>query len=105
MARKDDLQKQCEELGITPEKSRRRKNKDTGATYFESSTKDLEKAIQGYYLNKYEEEKTLSPFMKSILRLDSPMLALQIKHHKQEVQDIIWEDDSNWMFEEKIDRM
>ena len=103
MARKDDLLKQCELLGITPEKTRKRKDKDTGKTYYESSIKDFEKAIQDYYLNKYEQEGTLSPFIKNVLTLDSPMLALQIKHQKPEIQDLIWQDNNNWVFQEKID--
>ena len=101
MARKDDLLKQCELLGITPEKTRNRKDKDTGKTYYESSIKDFEKAIQDYYLNKYEQEGTLSPFIKNVLTLDSPMLALQIKHQKPEIQDLIWQDNNNWVFQEK----
>ena len=103
MARREELLKECSNLGVVPNQSRRRKDKDTGNYYMESTVKDCEKAIQLYYLKKYEAENTLSPFMHSILKLDSPMLALQIKHKKQEVQDQIWEDDSNWLFEEKID--
>ena len=103
MARKDELQKQCETLGIIPDKTRKRKDKNTGESYFESSIKDYETAIQNFYLNKYEQEGTLSPFIKNILKLDSPMLALQIKHLKPEIQDQIWIDNNNWVFQEKID--
>lgn len=103
MAEKADLEKECERLGLSPKQSRRRKNKDTGEYYMESTVKDLRKAIQGYYLQKYKEENKLSPFMLDILKLDSPMLALQIKNKKQEIQDQIWKDEGNWIFEEKID--
>ena len=103
MARKDDLQKQCENLGIIPEKTRKRKNKDNGETYYESSIKDFETAVQNYYLDLYEKNGTLSPFIKNILTLDSPMLALQIKHQKPEIQEQIWQDNNNWVFQEKID--
>lgn len=103
MARREDLLKQCKELNVIPEKSRKRKDKETGLSYQESTIKDCEKAIQSYYLKKYEEEGTKSPFIDSILKLDSPMLALQIKHLKPEIQNKIWEDNSNWVFQEKID--
>ena len=104
MARREELLKQCEELGVVPNKSRRRKDKETGNSYMESTVKDCEKAIQSYYLIKYKEENTLSPFMHNILTLDSPMLALQQKDKKLDnVRDLLWEDDNNWVFEEKID--
>lgn len=106
MARRDDLIKQCEKLGVEANKSRRRVDKSTGEYYMESTVKDLEKAVQSYYLKKYKEENTLSPFMNKILTLDSPMLALQQKDKKLDsVRDSLWEDDNQWMFQEKIDRM
>ena len=103
MSRREDLLKQCEDLGVFPEKSRNRKDKETGLSYKESTVKDCEKAIQQYYLNKYEQEGIKSPFIDSILKLDSPMLALQVKHLKPEIQDLVWKDNSNWVFQEKID--
>lgn len=104
MARRDDLVKQCEKLGVEANKSRRRVNKTTGEYYMESTVKDLEKAVQSYYLKKYKEENTLSPFMNKILTLDSPMLALQQKDKKLDsVRDSLWEDDNQWMFQEKVD--
>lgn len=104
MARRDDLIKQCEKLGVEANKSRRRVDKTTGEYYMESTVKDLEKAVQSYYLKKYKEENTLSPFMNKILTLDSPMLALQQKDKKLDsVRDSLWEDDNQWMFQEKID--
>lgn len=104
MARKDELIEQCNELGLTPEKTRRRKDKDTGNYYYESSIKDLEKAVQNYYLNLYEEEGTLSPFIKNVLNLESPMLALQLNHVKDEMVEELWKDHNNWVFQEKLDR-
>lgn len=103
MAKRDELLEECSRLGVVPEKSRRRKDKNTGLYYMEETVKDCEKAIQSYYLKKYEEDGTISPFIHNILKLDSPMLALQIKHQKQEIQDQIWQDDNNWVFQEKID--
>ena len=106
MARRDDLIKQCEKLGVEAFKSRRRINKETGEYYMESTVKDLEKAVQGYYLKKYKEENTLSPFMNKILTLDSPMLALQQKDKKLDgIRDSLWESENRWVFQEKIDRM
>lgn len=105
MARRDELIKQCEDLNITNiKKSRRRKDKDTGEYYYESTVEDLEEAVQIYYLNKYEQEGTLNPFIKDILTINGPMLALQSKDKKlDKIRDIIWEDNNNWLFQEKID--
>lgn len=103
MTNKEILIQQCSDLNLSPKKSRRRKDKETGEYYYESTNSDLEDAIREYYINKYEKEGTLSPFIKTILKLKSPMLALQIKHTKPEVQEAIWQDNSNWIFQEKID--
>ncbi len=110
MARKDELIKQCEDLNITNiKKSRRRKNKDTGEYYFEPTIEDLEEAVQNYYLAKYEREGTLNPFVKDILHISGPMLALQSKDKKLDnIRDKLWEDcdfntEHGWIFQEKID--
>ena len=105
MARREELIKQCEDLNIANiKKSRRRKDKDTGEYYYESTVEDLEEAVQNYYLNKYEQEGTLNPFVKDILTINGPMLALQSKDKKlDKIRDIIWEDNNNWLFQEKID--
>ena len=76
---RDDLLNICETLGLNPEKSRNRVNKDTGEKYQESTVKDCRKAIQQYYIDKYRKEGTLSPFVEEIMKMDSPMLALQSK--------------------------
>ena len=68
MARREELLSECDKLGIIPEKSRNRKDKESGLSYKESTVKDCEKAIQQYYLNKYEQEGTKSPFIDSILK-------------------------------------
>ena len=105
MARRDELIKQCEDLNIINiKKSRRRKDKDSGEYYYESTIEDLEEAVQKYYLNKYEQEGVLNPFVKDILTINGPMLALQSKDKKlDKIRDIIWEDNNNWLFQEKID--
>lgn len=104
MARRDELLEQCKTLGIEPEKSRNRIDKDTGERYKESTIRDCEKAVQQYYIKKYKEEGTLNPLVLDILKLDSPMLALQSKHKKlNDIRDILWDDNNNWIFQEKID--
>lgn len=104
MARREELLDKCKDLGVEPEKSRNRINKDTGERYQESTVLDCEKAIQKYYLDLYEREGHLNPFIKSILKLDSPMLALQIKDKKlDKIRDLIWENNNKYMFQEKID--
>lgn len=111
MARKDELIKQCEDLGISDlvKKSRHRKDKETGEYYFEPTISDLEEAVQNYYLDKYEREGTLNIFVKDILTIDSPMLALQSKDKKlDKIRDNISKDCNintphGWVYQEKID--
>lgn len=104
MARREELLEKCQSLGIEPEKSRNRINKETGERYKESTVKDCEKAIQKFYINKYKEEGILNPSILDILNLDSPMLALQSKDKKlDKIRDFLWEDNNNWIFQEKID--
>ena len=97
-----DLIKKCEILGVQPTPTRRRKNED-GTYRYDVSKKDAIEALQKYFINKYKSEGTLSPFIETILNLGEPMLALQIKHHKPEVQEEIWKNGSDWIMEEKID--
>lgn len=104
MARREELLEQCAQLGVTPEKSRNRVNKETGERFKESTVKDCEKAVQQYYINKYREEGTLKPHILDILKLDSPMLALQSKDKKlDKIRDTLWNDYNNYIFQEKID--
>ena len=71
--------------------------------HLEFSIDDYESAIQKYYLDKYRAEGTLSPFIETILKMKSPMLALQIKHLKPETQEQVKTDNSNYIYEEKLD--
>jgi ATP-dependent DNA ligase len=104
MARRDELLEQCKELGVEPEKSRNRVDKETKQKYKESTVKDCEKAIQQYYIKKYTEESRLNPLVLDILNIDSPMLALQSKDKKLDsIRDSLWEDNNNYVFQEKID--
>lgn len=104
MSRKEELLEQCKTLNLEPEKSRNRVNKETGERYKESTILDCEKAVQKYYLDLYEKEGTLNPFIKDILKLDSPMLALQIKDKKLDsIREEVYKDNNNYIFQEKID--
>lgn len=98
----EDLIKKCEILDVHPTPTRRRKNED-GTYRYDVSKKDAISALQEYYINKYKEEGTLSPFIKTILSLGDPMLALQIKHLKPNIQEAVWDNNSEWIMEEKID--
>ena len=103
MAERDDLLEKCRVLGIEPEKSRNRVNKETGERYKESTVQDCINAIQKYYIEVYKSQGTLNPFVEDILKLESPMLALQSNKVKPEVLSSVYEDNNNWVFQEKID--
>ena len=96
---KDYIDK-CNELGLQPVPTRKRRNPDR----MELSIKDCLKALQDYYINERKNEGTYSPFMDYIMKQDEPMLARLIKDMPEETQKNIWlDDDSDWIFEEKID--
>lgn len=98
---KDYIDK-CNELGLKPVPTRKRRNPDR----MELSIKDCLKALQDYYINERKNEGTYSPFMGYIMKQDEPMLARLIKDMPEETQKNIWlDDDSDWIFEEKIDRL
>lgn len=89
----------CDELGLHPIPTRKRRNPDR----MELSVADCLKALQEYYINERKQAGTYSPFLDFIMKQDEPMLALQIKHKKEADQKAIWDDNSDWIFEEKID--
>lgn len=126
MAKLDTLKLYCMSLGIEegkdilPTKVRVNKEGETYAKWqfqydengnnitkpgrhLEFSIGDYEGAIQKYFLEKYRKEGTLSPFIETILNMKSPMLALQIKHLKPEVQEQVRTDNSDYIYEEKLD--
>lgn len=102
MAQLDLLRKKCEKLGIEPEKTRNRVNKETGERYKESTVDSCIVALQKYYIEKYRSEGTLNPFVERILEF-KPMLAAQMKTLKEEEIPILWEKNNNWIATEKID--
>lgn len=102
MAQLENLRKKCEILGIEPEKTRNRVNKETGERYKESTIDSCILALQNYFINKYKKEGTLNPFVERILEF-KPMLAAQMKAIKEENQPELWEDNNQWYATEKID--
>ena len=71
MTNKEILIQQCSDLNLSPKKSRRRKDKETGEYYYESTNSDLEDAIREYYINKYEKwyDKRQSVLPESINKI------------------------------------
>ena len=102
MAQLDNLRKKCEFLGLEPEKTRNRVNKETGERYKESTIDSCIVALQHYYIEKYRTEGILNPFVERILQF-KPMLASQMKTIKPENQSELWVDSNRWIATEKID--
>lgn len=106
MAQLDLLRKKCENLGLEPEQTRNRVEKDVEGKvirrYKESTIDSCKEALQNYYIEKYRAEGTLNPFVERILKF-KPMLASQMKTIKEDVQQEIWKDGNNWLATEKID--
>ena len=95
-----DLKQMCNNLGLQPTPTRRRRNPDR----FELSMDDCIKAIQAYYLNERKMNGTYDPSIEFMLKMDSPMLALLIKDLPNDKQKDIWDDtNTDWIFQEKID--
>ena len=100
MAQLDLLRKKCENLGLEPEQTRNRVEKDAEGKvirrYKESTIDSCKEALQNYYIEKYRVEGTLNPFVERILKF-KPMLASQMKTIKEDVLSRNIEE------EEKID--
>jgi len=99
----DDLKITCSSLGLQVIPTKRRLNKITGEYYLDYSKDDYIKALQTYYINKYKEHGMFHKSLEYILKIDSPMLALQIKNKSREDQEEIWNNKNKWLAEEKID--
>ena len=82
MARLAELIKTCNILSLNPVPTKNSINKVTGNREMTLSIKDCVKAIQDYYIEKRKQEGTYDPSIEKMLAMDSPMLALQIKHLK-----------------------
>lgn len=104
MAKLADLKKTCEVLHLHPVPTKNAINKETGEREKVLSIADCTKAIQDFYIEQRKQNGTYRKSIELILDMDSPMLALLIKHKKQEDQDAIWNDENqDWLFQEKID--
>lgn len=104
MAKLADLKKTCNVLHLHPIPTKNAINKVTGEREKVLSMQDCIRAIQQYYLEQRKENGTYRKSIEYILKMESPMLALLIKHKKKEDQDAIWDNDNeDWLWEEKID--
>lgn len=104
MAKLADLKKTCDVLHLHPVPTKNAINKETGLREKVLSINDCVKAIQQFYLEQRKQYGTYRSSIEFILEMDSPMLALLIKHKKQEDQDAIWDDkNEDWIWEEKLD--
>ena len=104
MAKLADLKKTCKVLHLHPVPTKNAINKETGEREKVLSINDCIGAIQQFYLEQRKQNGTYRKSIEYILEMDSPMLALLIKHKKQEDQDAIWDDkNEDWIWEEKLD--
>ena len=90
-----ELKAICEDLGLTVSPTGKNKR------YMKS---DYILALREYYLNKLFNGYDNAPLsLKLMLELESPMLACQQKDVKQDIQNVMWEDNNNFSIEEKMD--
>ena len=101
--RLNELKIECDLLGLQPIPTRNRVSKETGERYLDFSKEDYIKALQSYYIEQYKQQGIYHKSLEWILKIDSPMLALQIKNKDQDTQDEIWNNSEKWLAEEKID--
>ena len=101
--RLDDLKIKCEALGLSPVPTRNRVNKETGERYKDFSKDDCIRALQEYYIGIKKARGEYHKSLDWILRLDSPMLALQIKNLPEETQEEVKSNKEKWLAEEKVD--
>ena len=100
MAKLADLKKTCDVLHLHPIPTKNSINKVTGEREKTLSIADCTRAIQQFYLEQRKQNGTYRKSIEYILAMDSPMLALLIKHKKKEDQDAIWNNDNkDWLWE------
>lgn len=98
-----DLKKMSDNLGLNPVPTKNKRLEDGSRTKV-CSMADYTKAIQQYYLEERKREGTYDPSIEFILNMDSPMLALLLKHLPEDTQKELWDDNNtDWIFQEKID--
>ena len=98
-----ELKLECDLLGLHPISTRNRVNKETGERYLDYSKDDYVQALQSHFIEKYKEQGIYHKSLDWVLKIDSPMLALQIKNKSEEEQNDIWNNQEKWLAEEKID--
>ena len=98
-----ELKLECDLLGLHPIPTRNRVNKETGERYLDYSKDDYVQALQSHFIEKYKEQGIYHKSLDWVLKIDSPMLALQIKNKSEEEQSDIWNNQEKWLAEEKID--
>ena len=98
-----ELKLECDLLGLRPIPTRNRVNKETGERYLDYSKDDYVQALQSHFIEKYKEQGIYHKSLDWVLKIDSPMLALQIKNKSEEEQNDIWNNQEKWLAEEKID--
>ena len=98
-----ELKLECDLLGLHPIPTRNRVNKETGERYLDYSKDDYVQALQSHFIEKYKEQGMYHKSLDWVLKIDSPMLALQIKNKSEEEQNDIWNNQEKWLAEEKID--
>lgn len=98
-----ELKLECDLLGLHPIPTRNRVNRETGERYLDYSKDDYVQALQSHFIEKYKEQGMYHKSLDWVLKIDSPMLALQIKNKSEEEQNDIWNNQEKWLAEEKID--
>lgn len=100
MLRLNDLKRLCQRYGIEPTPTKHRKNPDR----YEVSIDDCIKAIRKEVLRISREKNLFDNNLDFILEMKSPMLALPISKQDKQTANAIWDDNNtNWVFEEKVD--
>ena len=95
-----DLKNKCKELGIKPKPTKHRLNPDR----YEVCVDDCVKAIQNYSLDLMRNTKYEETNLEFITKLKSPMLATLIAKLDRKTVNDIWNDNNtDWIFEEKVD--
>lgn len=98
--RLNELKKLCEKYKIKPTPTKHRKNPDR----YEVSIDDCIKAIRKEVMRIAKEKNLFDNNLEFILQMESPMLALLVSKQDKKTTNEIWDDNNtNWVFEEKLD--
>lgn len=98
-----ELKQVSDDLGLSPIPTKSKILPDGTRTKV-CSMKDYTTAIQQYYLSERKRLGTYDPSIEFMLKMESPMLALLLKHIPEDTQKQLWDDNNkDWIFQEKID--